>query len=124
MNKTKYQMVYELLQKLNASELAEVTSIYDQVFDDSTPDKDANGIVVAEEVSALFEGTDITEELKSQTIAIFEVAVAEKVSAQMAGLEDNICVATDSALEDLKEAQEENISRKRGRYKNQDDILN
>ncbi len=111
MNKTKYQMVSALLKRLNASDVDEVTSIYEQVFTDSEITEEADGIEISTEVSNLFEGAEITEELKTQTVAIFEAAVGERVATEVATLEESITSATDAALTDLKEEHEANINK-------------
>ena len=41
-----------------------------------------------ESIERMFEGTELSEDFKTQTVAIFEAAVQEKVIAEKASLEE------------------------------------
>ena len=60
----------------------------DDVEDDVKTPQGKNDVGMKEAVERMFEGSDLSEDFKMQTIAIFEAAVHEKVLAETATLEE------------------------------------
>lgn len=60
----------------------------DDIEDDVKTPQGKNDAGLKEAVERMFEGTDLSEDFKMQTIAIFEAAVHEKVLAEKATLEE------------------------------------
>lgn len=67
----------------------------------------SNDVGLKEAVAGLFEGTDLSEEFKTKTVAIFEAAVSEKVSSireELEGqfdsdLQEQVALATEEIVE-------------------------
>ena len=60
----------------------------DNIEDDVKTPQGSNDEGLKEAVERLFEGTELSEDFKTQTVAIFEAAVQEKVTAEKAALEE------------------------------------
>jgi hypothetical protein len=60
----------------------------DNIEDDVKTPQGSNDEGLKEAVERLFEGTELSEDFKTQTVAIFEAAVQEKVTAEKASLEE------------------------------------
>jgi hypothetical protein len=60
----------------------------DNIEDDVKTPQGSNDEGLKEAVERLFEGTELSEDFKTQTVAIFEAAVQEKVIAEKAALEE------------------------------------
>tara|TARA_R110000772_G_scaffold68992_5_gene152685 strand:- start:429 stop:1349 length:921 start_codon:yes stop_codon:yes gene_type:complete len=60
----------------------------DNIEDDVKTPQGSNDTGLKEAVERLFEGTDLSEDFKTQTVAIFEAAVQEKVLAERTTLEE------------------------------------
>tara|TARA_X000000950_G_scaffold235883_1_gene286477 strand:+ start:1696 stop:2628 length:933 start_codon:yes stop_codon:yes gene_type:complete len=60
----------------------------DNIEDDVKTPQGSNDEGLKEAVERLFEGTELSEDFKTQTVAIFEAAVQEKVIAEKASLEE------------------------------------
>ena len=60
----------------------------DNIEDDVKTPQGSNDEGLKEAVERLFEGTELSEDVKTQTVAIFEAAVQEKVTAEKASLEE------------------------------------
>ena len=60
----------------------------DDIEDDVKTPQGSNDTGLKEAVERLFEGTDLSEDFKTQTVAIFEAAVQEKVLAERTTLEE------------------------------------
>ena len=60
----------------------------DNIEDDVKTPQGSNDEGLKEAVERLFEGTELSEDFKTQTVAIFEAAVQEKVVAERATLEE------------------------------------
>ena len=60
----------------------------DDIEDDVKTPQGTNDAGLKESIERMFEGTDLSEDFKTQTVAIFEAAVHEKVLAETATLEE------------------------------------
>jgi hypothetical protein len=60
----------------------------DNIEDDVKTPQGSNDTGLKEAVERLFEGTDLSEDFKTQTVAIFEAAVQEKVIVERTALEE------------------------------------
>tara|TARA_R110000851_G_scaffold89836_1_gene195986 strand:- start:314 stop:1237 length:924 start_codon:yes stop_codon:yes gene_type:complete len=60
----------------------------DNIEDDVKTPQGTNDAGLKESIERMFEGTDLSEDFKTQTVAIFEAAVHEKVLAETATLEE------------------------------------
>ena len=60
----------------------------DNIEDDVKTPQGSNDEGLKEAVERLFEGTELSEDFKTQTVAIFEAAVQQKVTAEKASLEE------------------------------------
>jgi len=79
----------------------------DNVEDDVKTPQGSNDAGLKEAIEGLFEGTELTEDFKVKTVAVFEAAVHEKVLAETAVLEEkfenDLQEQVDIAVEDLVE---------------------
>ncbi len=60
----------------------------DDIEDDVKTPQGKNDAGMHESIERMFEGTELSEDFKTQTVAIFEAAVQEKVIAEKASLEE------------------------------------
>ena len=84
----------------------------DDVEDDVKTPQGTNTGGMSEAVERLFEGTEFSEEFKTQTVAVFEAAVHEKVLAERASLEEKF----ESDLQEQVDATVEELVEKVDQY--------
>ena len=84
----------------------------DDVEDDVKTPQGTNTAGLSEAVDRLFEGTEFSEEFKTQTVAVFEAAVHEKVLAEKTSLEEKF----ESDLQEQVEATVESLVEKVDQY--------
>lgn len=78
----------------------------DEIEDDVKTPQGSNNAGVHESVDAIegiFEGVELSEELKSKTVAIFEASVNEKVSTIREALETEFAEKTEAAISEMVE---------------------
>jgi len=84
----------------------------DNIEDDVKTPQGSNDEGLKEAVERLFEGTELSEDFKTQTVAIFEAAVQEKVVAERATLEEKF----ESDLQEQVEASVDELVEKVDQY--------
>ena len=110
--KTKHTMIAELLKRFNSTDF-DVNSVYESVFtEDAAFDAESDtGMDLSEATTVLFEGAEMTDELKAKTVVVFEAAVAEKTSTEVSKIEKNLEESTDKSAEDAIIALTENVDK-------------
>jgi hypothetical protein len=84
----------------------------DNIEDDVKTPQGSNDEGLKEAVERLFEGTELSEDFKTQSVAIFEAAVQEKVVAERATLEEKF----ESDLQEQVEASVDELVEKVDQY--------
>ena len=110
MKKEQLRAAYEaMMNKENAHESAEDAELKKLKSEKAEIEEKIKAISVKEDVEALVEGEDLTEEFKEKAATVFEAAVKSRIRSEIERMEEGYVVSLEEATATIKEELSEKV---------------